>query len=403
MFTLAHASIVSLAVQAPDLARQRQAPDLARKFHKDFNPLDLDKHLRTGQPDITETALLKMCTFFQETDIHKRFCFKAKRSCAPSVSDKDFDKIWCRSTRRRSKSATENPEIKTTGTDEMFTLADACAVYRAVQAPELESQAHDLARKFHNEFNPLDHIHLRSDQPDLPKAALLKMCALFQEEGIDKHVCFTAMKSCAPSASEKDLHNIWRAPQDRSSLRIRRSPVKVKENAADLHGAGPMQMQIQGAVPLMAEASVLPFVDVPVPPALPAPLLLDNTSIIPTAVGGGLLLYLVGSQAEDVFCLPLRNVSEKEFNGGKGDMRVYQGYRATMKRYYKKALQMNLLPKDLDGIDISLADVKEIVNQVLPALGVAARTDTGKVRTLPLMAWSSAENERRKNSRVTQE
>jgi hypothetical protein len=288
MFTLAHASIVSLAVQAPHLARQRQAHDLARKFHKDFDPLDLDNHLRTGQPDITETALLKMCTFFKEAGIDRRFCFKAMRSCALSVSDKDFANIW-----RRSKSSTENPEIKTTGTDEMFTLADACAVFRAVQAPELESQAHDLARKFHNEFNPLDHIHLRSDQPDLPKAALLKMCALFQEEGIDKHVCFTAMKSCAPSATDKDLDYIWRTPQVRISQSIRRSPIKVKENAADLHGAGPMQMQIQGAVPLMAEASVLPF--------------------------------------------------------------------------------------------------------------VAARTDTGKVRTLPLMAWSSAENERRKNSRVTQE
>jgi hypothetical protein len=64
---------VSLAVQAPHLARQRQAPDLARKFHKDFDPLDLDNHLRTGQPDITETALLT-------NTLPKKLTFSRKRS-----------------------------------------------------------------------------------------------------------------------------------------------------------------------------------------------------------------------------------------------------------------------------------------------------------------------------------
>jgi hypothetical protein len=166
-------------------------------------------------------------------------------------------------------------------------------------------------------------------------------------------------------------------------------------------GETPVQVPIQDAVPLIANANVVLAPPMPDPPLVPVPPLLVNT-YIPKAVGGGLLLYLVGSQAEGTSCLPLMNLPDAEFKGNKEAMRVYQGYRAAMARYCKKAFEMDLLPKDLSGIDISLAEVNQIVNQVLPALGVAARTETGRVRTLPLMGWSSAENERIKSSRVTQ-
>jgi hypothetical protein len=60
-----------------------------------------------------------------------------------------------------------------------------------------------------SKFNPLDINHLRSGQPDLPNTALFKMCALFQEAGIEKFLCITAMKSCAPSTSEKEFDKIY--------------------------------------------------------------------------------------------------------------------------------------------------------------------------------------------------
>jgi hypothetical protein len=65
-----------------------------------------------------------------------------------------------------------------------------------------------------------------------------------------------------------------------------------------------------------------------------------------------------------------------------------------MKRYADKAIQMQLLPEDLDVV-VNLDQVIDIVCQVLPELGVVgASGKTGKVRHLQNLAWSYCQNQR---------
>jgi hypothetical protein len=105
---------------ATTVFRITDLPDLAREFHKDFSPDDLHRH--SGEPELTEDALNRMCVLFQKAGIQKRFCVEVMMTCAPKRSKKECSNIWAKLVQAQNmrakqsnadkKPAAEKPEVE---------------------------------------------------------------------------------------------------------------------------------------------------------------------------------------------------------------------------------------------------------------------------------------------------